>query len=236
MSGLVTAITTGITAFSATNIDDIVILTLFFSQVNESLRRRHIVVGQYLGFAALVIASLPGFFGGLFVPQSWIRLLGFMPIIIGFTSLLKREDDSAEEVAAETEPSYPSAIASLFSPQTCNIAAVAFANGSDNISVYVPLFSNCDLENLLVILGVFFSMVGVWCYTADKLTSLPAIAKFLTDYGKSFVPCVLIGLGVFIVTENSTLTLIAVLVSYLFSVILGLNNQPAAKEEKSLIV
>lgn len=117
MSGLVTAITTGITAFSATNIDDIVILTLFFSQVNESLRRRHIVVGQYLGFAALVIASLPGFFGGLFVPQSWIRLLGFMPIIIGFTSLLKREDDSAEEVAAETEPSYPSAIASLFSPK-----------------------------------------------------------------------------------------------------------------------
>ena len=63
MSGLVTAIPTGLTAFSATNIDDIVILTLFFSQVNAAFRRRHIVVGQYLGFGTLVLASLPGFFG-----------------------------------------------------------------------------------------------------------------------------------------------------------------------------
>lgn len=235
MSELITAITTGITAFSATNIDDIVILTLFFSQINQSLRRRHIFAGQYLGFTALIIASLPGFFGGLIIPQSWIRLLGLMPIIIGFNSLFKPEDDAGEEVEADTEPSYPSAIASLFSPQICNIAAVTFANGGDNISVYMPLFANCELENLLVIIGVFFAMVGVWCYIAAKLTNIPAIANFLTEYGKSFVPCVLIGLGVFIVTENSTLTLTAVVVSYLFSVIFNWNSQPVDKAEKSLI-
>lgn len=82
MRWLVTAITTGIAAFSATNIDDIVILGLFFSQINATLHRRHIFVAQYLGFAALVIASLPGFFGSLIIPQSWIKLLGLMPIFI----------------------------------------------------------------------------------------------------------------------------------------------------------
>src|SRR5512147_2375454 len=126
MSGLVTAITTGITAFSATNIDDIVILTLLFSQVNKTFRSRHILAGQYLGFAALIIASLPGFFGGLIIPQDWIRLLGLMPIIIGVSSLLKREEDSLEEAEAETEPSCPSVLASFISPQTCNVAAIAF--------------------------------------------------------------------------------------------------------------
>ncbi|MBD0301701.1 MAG: cadmium resistance transporter, partial [Tolypothrix sp. T3-bin4] len=55
MSGLVTAITKGVTAFVATNIDDLVILLLFFAQVNSAFRRWHIVVGQYLGFTALVI-------------------------------------------------------------------------------------------------------------------------------------------------------------------------------------
>lgn len=232
MSELATAITTGITAFTATNIDDIVILTLFFSQINATLRRRHILVGQYLGFSALIIASLPGFFGGLIVPQSWIRLLGLMPIIIGFISLLKREDDASAVVEEETKPSHPSAIASFLSPQTYNIAAVAFANGSDNVSVYMPLFANCELESLLVIISVFFALVGVWCYAAYKLTKLPAIAQFLTENGSNFVPYILIGLGVFIVMENLTLTLMAVVASYLFSVILGMNNQPSPAEEK----
>ena len=54
MNWLVTAISTGAVAFSATNIDDIVILLLFFSQVNASFTPRHIVTGQYVGFAALI--------------------------------------------------------------------------------------------------------------------------------------------------------------------------------------
>ncbi|WP_445635176.1 Transporter [Nostoc sp. DSM 114161] len=233
MSGLVTAITTGITAFSATNIDDIVILTLLFSQINKSFRSRHIVAGQYLGFAALIAASLPGFFGGLIIPQSWIRLLGFMPIIIGMSSLLKREEDSPEEASEETERSYPSVIASFLSPQTCNVAAIAFANGSDNISVYVPLFANSELESLLVIVSVFFSLVGVWCYAAYKFTYLPAIAQFLTDNGNTFVPCILVGLGVFIVSENVTWTLLSVVSSYLFSFILSKTQNSAIRIQES---
>jgi cadmium resistance transport/sequestration family protein len=233
MNGLVTAITTGITAFSATNVDDIVILTLLFSQINQTFRSRHILVGQYLGFSLLVVASLPGFFGGLIIPQLWIRLLGLMPIIIGFSSLLKREEDASEELIIDTEPSEQSAITSFLSPQTCNVAAIAFANGSDNISIYVPLFANSELESLLVILGVFFSLVGVWCYVAYKVTNLPAITKFLTDYGNSFVPCVLIALGVFIVMESLPLTLLAVVASYLFSVALTMNHQPSPEEQKN---
>ncbi|MHC5937550.1 cadmium resistance transporter [Nostoc sp.] len=231
MNDLVTAITTGITAFTATNIDDIVILTLLFSQINKTFRSGHILGGQYLGFAGLIIASLPGFFGGLIIPQDWIRLLGLMPIIIGLSSLLKREEDSPEEVEEETEPSCPSIISNFLSPQTCNVAAIAFANGSDNISIYVPLFANSELDSLLVILGVFFSLVGVWCYAAYKLTYLPAIANFLTENGKTFVPCILIGLGVFIVMENITFTLIAVVSSYLLSLILNMSNQPSPKEQ-----
>ncbi|MEH2415919.1 cadmium resistance transporter [Nostoc sp.] len=231
MSDLVTAITTGITAFTATNIDDLVILTLLFSQINKTFRSRHILGGQYLGFAALIIASLPGFFGGLIIPQDWIRLLGLMPIIIGMSSLLKREEDSSEEAKEETEPSCPSIISNFLSPQTCNVAAIAFANGSDNISVYVPLFANSELDSLLVILSVFFTMVGVWCYAAYKLTYLPAIANFLTENGNTFVPCILIGLGVFIVMENITFTLVAVGSSYLISLILNMNNQPSPKEQ-----
>ena len=96
MSELVKATTTGVIAFSATNIDDFVILVLFFSQVNTAFRRRHIVGGQYLGFTALIIASLPGFFGGLIVPRYWIGRLGLVPITIGLSLLLNPESNSFE--------------------------------------------------------------------------------------------------------------------------------------------
>lgn len=74
MNNLFTAVPTGITAFIATNLDDILILLLFFSQVNALFRRRHIVTGQYLGFGALVLASLLGFFGCMMFPQEWVGL------------------------------------------------------------------------------------------------------------------------------------------------------------------
>jgi cadmium resistance protein CadD (predicted permease) len=101
MNWLAGAIIAGITSFAATNIDDIVILMLFFAQVNASFRPRQIVVGQYLGFSVLIIASLPGFFGGLIVPRAWIGLLGLVPIAIGVTRLVNREKD--EEVQAVSD-------------------------------------------------------------------------------------------------------------------------------------
>ncbi len=223
MSELITAIPTGGAAFIATNLDDIVILTLLFSQVNAAFRRRHIVAGQYLGFATLVAASIPGFFGSLFVPHEWIKLLGFVPILMGISSLLKPEEDSSED-EEEIAQSTPSGIASFLSPQTYSVAAVTVANGSDNIGIYVPLFASSELEGLLVILGVFFLLVGVWCFAAYQLTHLPAIAHLLTGYGNSFVPCVLIGLGVFIIKESIPLTLLALGVSCLGLVMLGRVN------------
>ena len=57
MNDLFTAIPTAITAFTATNLDDVLILLLFFSQVNTAFQKKHIVIGQYLGFGALVLGA-----------------------------------------------------------------------------------------------------------------------------------------------------------------------------------
>lgn len=214
MSGLITAIPTGVGAFSATNIDDLAILLLFFSQVGAGFRRRHIVAGQYLGFGALVAASLPGFFGGLILPQRWIGLLGLVPVTFGLSRLLNPDSD-AEEVSQETEQSERSPLASFLSPQTCNVAAVTVANGGDNIGIYVPLFASSAKTSLLVILGVFFLLVGVWCCAACKLTQVPAIADALTRWGNTLVPFVLIGLGVYIVLKSHSLSPLSLVASCL---------------------
>ncbi|MBW4616174.1 MAG: cadmium resistance transporter [Desmonostoc vinosum HA7617-LM4] len=203
MNELLTAIPTGLTAFVATNLDDIVVLSLLFSQVNTCFRRRHIFIGQYLGFSALVVASLPSFFGRFILPESWIGLLGVVPIIIGMTRLLNQEAD--EEEAINTSESSQSWWHNFLSPQTYGVAALTIANGSDNISIYMPMFATGSLNSLLVILAVFFVMVGVWCYAAYCLTQINAIASAITRYGNSLIPFILIGLGVSILMESHTL-------------------------------
>ncbi|OYD87347.1 transporter [Nostoc sp. 'Peltigera membranacea cyanobiont' 213] len=227
MNELVTAITTGLIAFIATNIDDIVILLLFFSRINANFRPRHIVAGQFLGFTVLLILSLPGLFGGLVLSKNWIGLLGLLPMSIGISSLVNREEDSSKEVVAVTEETEKSTITSFFSPQAYSVAAVTIANGSDNISVYVPLFASSNLESFVVIIGLFFLLLGIWCYVAYKLTNYRVIANVLTRYINNLVPFILIGLGAFIVLESQALSLIKLGASCLCLMILVKNNESA---------
>jgi cadmium resistance transport/sequestration family protein len=215
MNWLAKSIITGITSFAATNIDDLVILMLFFAQVNPTFRPRHIAIGQYLGFTALIIASLPGFFGGLIVPKAGIGLLGLLPIAIGINHLVNGDSDQDELQAVSTEfkgdnpkSSLWSKLVSFLPPQTFNVAAVTIANGGDNIGIYLPLFAGIDGPSFVVILTVFFVLIGVWCYVAYLLTSHPVIAKVLTRYTKAIVPFVLIGLGIFILIESGTYRLL----------------------------
>lgn len=204
MPWFISAVLTGTIAFVATNIDDLVILMLFFAQVKANLRSYHILVGKYLGFTALVVVSLPGFFGGLLIPKAWIGLLGFLPIALGIHSLIKPED--GDDLQAVNLPSKleEKASRSLINPQVLTVAAVTFANGGDNIGIYISLFASQTIASLGVILGVFFGLVGVWCWAASWLAKHRAIAPLLTRYSHILVPFVLIGLGIYILMENQS--------------------------------
>lgn len=204
MNPLITSIPKAITAFTATNLDDVLILLLFFSHVSATFHKKHIVIGQYLGFGALVVASLSGYFGGLLMPRDWIGMLGILPIEIGLNRLFipETEEDEVEGNQSEESSSW---FSNLLSPQVYSVAAVTFANGGDNVGIYVPLFAAATWESLLVILGVFFSMVGVWCYAAYRLIQVSAIAESLSRYGNYLVPFVLIGLGMLIMIDSHTL-------------------------------
>jgi cadmium resistance transport/sequestration family protein len=199
-----TTIVTAVATFAATNLDDIVILMLFFSQTTPTFRRRHIVLGQYLGFAALVAVSLGGFFSSLLLPQAWIGLLGLAPIVIGVRKLLQRADDTPSAVDLPTVQS-SARTSRLLQQPTLSVAAVTMANGGDNIGIYVPLFASSTSAGVVVILVVFCILVAVWCYLGYQFTRHPVVARVLARYGHVLVPLVLIGLGVYIVIESGTL-------------------------------
>ncbi len=141
------------------------------------------------------------------IPRAWIGLLGFVPIAIGISNLVNNLKDEPE-IQTVSDSNTAKNLLIVIAPQTYKVAAVTFANGGDNIGIYVPLFASSNLAELAVICLTFLVLIGVWCYVAYRLTRHKAIAHILTKYGERIVPFVLIGLGIYILLENHTYQLL----------------------------
>lgn len=148
MDWIVPTIALGAATATATTFDDNIYLTIFFSKTNSTFRPRHVVVGEFVGFTALVTISLVGFFAGLMIPHIWIGLLGLLPIAIGVNALLSRqtmaEDNSISVTVANPvhlhyrQVRRTSLWHTLRDPQTYKVSAVTLANGGNNIAIYIP--------------------------------------------------------------------------------------------------
>ncbi len=193
----------GITAFVATNLDDVVVLILFFTQIDKTERPGHIVIGQYLGFCLLLLLSLPGYFGGTLLPPHWIGLLGLLPLAIGLQLLFTNNQDD-ESVLVVSNPLLQR-LPAFCPPRILQVAAVTVANGGDNIGIYVPLFASKNLIGLLAIISTFLLMVGIWCWLAWRLVKQPTISQLFSKYGDRLVPWIFMALGCYILYESGTI-------------------------------
>ncbi|MFI9641538.1 cadmium resistance transporter [Micromonospora sp. NPDC051925] len=178
--------------FAATNLDDIVVLTVLFVAARGTGRPRpwQIVTGQYLGIAALVAAGVVVAAGLLVVPDPWTGLLGLLPIALGVRALLTSTDDGAP----------PAVVGGLL-----GVAGVTIANGADNIAVYVPVFRSLDPGTGLVYLLVFAALVAVWCGAAALLGGHPRVVRLVGRAGHWLVPAIFIAIGLVILIGSGVL-------------------------------
>ena len=182
--------------FSATNLDDIVILLAFFA--DSHFRARQVVAGQYLGILLLTAASLAAAMATLAVPRAWLGLLGVFPILLGVRKLLelRQQHDTPDERVATASPP-----AQRRSPVLA-VAGVTVANGGDNIGVYVPVFTVAGTAGMTVYVIVFLIGVAIWCAASGLLATRPLIARTLSRWGHIILPVVLIGVGLTILIEG----------------------------------
>ena len=80
---------------------------------------------------------------------------------------------------------------------------MTFSNGGDNIGVYTPPFAKYNtIGEITVLAAIFMAMTGVWCIAAYCLVNNPLVASNIRHVGHTVLPFVLIGLGVYILTES----------------------------------
>jgi cadmium resistance protein CadD (predicted permease) len=192
---IVGLIAIGVSAFAATNIDDIFVLMMFFSSLSYPIR--HIILGQYLGIGSLIGISIVGSLISLVVPTYVIGLMGIAPIAIGVKHLIEKRikgNTSSRHVVEDKNRPYLSFL---------SVAAVTFSNGGDNIGVYVPLFSKYNaMGEITVLTSVFLAMTAVWCVSAYYFVNHPIIASRIHRIGNIVLPFVLIGLGIYILMDS----------------------------------
>ena len=76
------------------------------------------------------------------------------------------------------------------------VAGVTFANGGDNIGVYVPVFLNISTPAVITFCIVFLVLVAVLVAIAKFVATRRPIAEVLERWEHILFPIVLIGLGV----------------------------------------
>jgi cadmium resistance protein CadD (predicted permease) len=177
-----------IVTFIITNIDDLLILSLYFS--NPKYKTKNIVGGQYLGISTLVIVSLIGILAGEFISKQWLSLLGIFPLLLGIRDLValrKNDDDETQQ----QEHSHTKL-------QFLSVALVTIANGGDNIGVYAPLFATINRNYLPLYIIIFAILTAVWCFLGYWFVSHQRIRSLFSKYSKIILPFFLIVLGIMI--------------------------------------
>mgnify|MGYP002651559172 CR=1 FL=1 len=181
--------------FIATNIDDIIVLSLFFARgAGQRGTTARITAGQYLGFAGILGAAVLVSLGaGAFLPEEAIPYFGLIPLALGLWAAWRAwrgdDDDDDAKVAGKNVGVW-------------TVAAVTFANGGDNIGVYVPVFLSVGPAAVVAYCVVFLLLVAILVMLAKFTATRRPIAEVLERWEHVLFPIVLIGLGIVILVSG----------------------------------
>lgn len=196
MRMMLSSVLPAIGLFIATNIDDIIVLSLFFARgAGQRGTTARITAGQYLGFAGILGAAVLVTVGaGAFLPPEIVPYFGLIPLALGLWAAWEAwhgndEDDNDGGVASKNVG-------------ILAVAGVTFANGGDNIGVYVPVFLNVGTAAAVAYCVVFLVLVAVLVLAARFVATRQPIAEVLERWEHVLFPIVLIGLGIFILVSG----------------------------------
>jgi cadmium resistance protein CadD (predicted permease) len=185
-----------IVAFASTNVDDLFLLASLF--MDKEFRTIPVVAGQFLGMSFLVAFSILAALFAISIQGDWIYWLGLAPVLLGVGRLgnffkesvrLGLSDGNVPDFVGK-ERLRPGWARS----EIAVVALLTIANGGDNLSVYIPLFSihRASIAFIAVIFGV---MTAVWCLLGYYLTNHSLFGDTLKRYGRFIIPFILIGIG-----------------------------------------
>jgi cadmium resistance protein CadD (predicted permease) len=182
---------TAVALFSGTNVDDLLLISLFSAYArsgNAPLRNWHIWAGQYLGFGALIAASALIGRGLALAPEHWLWLLALVPLGIGVVTLA-----NALRARSREEESHPPP------PRSARgVAMITIIDGADDLAAYTPFFATAGAERIWVTCVMFVVCVAAWCVAGGLLTRHPRVTEAIERHDWWILPVAFIFIGIYV--------------------------------------
>jgi cadmium resistance protein CadD (predicted permease) len=186
-------------AFAATNLDNLILLVGFVSRPSQPFAP--VVVGALLsGLVMLILCACAALAAG-FAPERWLGWLGLVPLGLGLRDL-------GRMLAARGAPTDAEAALTLPAVRAPSVAGVMLANSADSFGALVPLFAETRHALLPLIGAVILTLSLLACLAARSIASHPRIGPTLRTLAPRLVPFVLILVGLYILTNTRTDTLL----------------------------
>ena len=182
---ILTSVLQAMGLFAATNIDDIVVLSLFFARgAGQRGTTARILAGQYLGFAGILGAAVLVTIGaGAFLPSAAIPYFGLIPLGLGLWAAWQawRGDDDDDDDEAKV---------------------AGKKVGVWTVAGVTPVFLSVEPLAVVAYCIVFLALVAVLVALAKFVATRPPIAEVLERWEHILFPIVLIGLGIVILVSG----------------------------------
>jgi len=160
------------------------------------------VGGFVAGSFVMLIVSLSILGLAVWIPVRYMGLLSLIPITLGLRALLRptnHNDSTGSGIDGTSWKHFK---------VTLSAAALMVANGGDTIVVFAPLFAETEPSGVgVIVIGFVLSSIAL-AFFSSRVCIHPRLSEPLRRYGPKVAPFVMIGIGIYIMLNTGTDTLL----------------------------
>jgi cadmium resistance protein CadD (predicted permease) len=178
--------------FASTDVDDLLMLLALFA--DPALDRHLIVIGQFIGMAILVLASVLIALATVPVSRENAAILGVVPLTFGLWRLWKLWHSQHRRRNTKSPDSFDLGAGPRTASQLLAVSVLTVSNGADNLVAYVPLFAAAP-ERIPLYTAVFAALTAAWCALAYLCVNNRVVRAQAHRFGHTVFPFAMVLLG-----------------------------------------
>ncbi len=175
--------------FLATNLDNLLILV---SLIAAGAERRAALIGFLAAAAAVLAVCIAGGALGSLLRPDLVGYLGVIPLSLGLRQGWNNLRGGAGSTAA------PGGGSAFF---------LTLSNSGDNVALFLPLIAESERESALLLIALYLVLILAWAGLAHFVVRRPAVARSFAAGSRWLLPCILVGVGTYILLNTGTDTL-----------------------------
>jgi cadmium resistance protein CadD (predicted permease) len=188
-------------SFIATSLDNLLVLVVLLGANPD--RHSAVLAGFFASCLAVLCACALGLVLSSLFDPAVLGFLGLAPLLLGCHMLyqLYRGRAANQESLELTNSASESRV-------WLSAFTLLFANSGDSIAVFLPLFAESDRAPILVLVSSYLVAAILWGILSYRIAGRKTLALQVERRAEKLVPWIMIGIGIYILSDTATDTLI----------------------------